>query len=474
MEISEIEIKQIVKRVVEKIEENRKVELNVAEEKVIDSQTSEPGLFNTVDEAVSSAEKAYGQLLLLPVKKRDELIYAIREISRKNIISLANDMEKETGLGRAEDKILKLQVAIEKTPGTEDIKPVAFSGDDGLTLVERAPFGVVASITPVTNPVETIICNSIGFIAGGNAAVFNPHPGSKYVCAKIIRLINEAIISAGGPANLLNTIIEPTISTAKELMHHKTVKLLVVTGGGGVVAEAMSSGKKVIAAGPGNPPVVVDETADITEAAKFIVLGASTDNNIICVLEKEIIAVDSIADVLKAEMIKNKSYELKNDDIKKLEKVIVEDNQPNKKFIGKNASYILKQIDIDVADDIRLIIAEVEEMHPFVQLEMLMPVIGFVRVRNVNEAIETAKRCEHGYKHTAVMHSKNIDNLSKMAKMIETTIFVKNASSLAGIGYTGEGYTSFTIAGPTGEGLTSAKTFTRERICVLKDHFRII
>lgn len=474
MEISETEIKRIIEQVVEKIKINQKESRFASDQKVKIDKTMEPGLFTNINDAVSSAEKAFEQFHLLSLKKREGFISAMREIARKNIKSLAEDVKEETGLGRVEDKILKLQLAIEKTPGTEDIKPFIFSGDDGLTLVERAPFGVVASITPVTNPVETIINNGIGFVASGNASVFNPHPNSKNVCTKIVKLLNEAIISAGGPPNLINTIVDPTIESAKELMNHSSIKLLVVTGGIGVVNEAMRSGKKVIAAGPGNPPVVVDETADIPKTAQFIVKGASTDNNIICVVEKEIIAVDSIADKLKEEMLKNNAYEIKGYDIKRLENLVVDGDYPNKKYIGKDASYILKQIGKNVDDNMRLIIAEVDEMHPFVQIEMIMPVIGFVRVRNVDEAIDMAKRCEHNFKHTAVMHSKNIDNLSKMAKVINTTIFVKNASSLSGLGYEAEGYTSFTIAGPTGEGLTSAKTFTRERRCVLKDYFRIV
>ncbi|MFC1558877.1 aldehyde dehydrogenase family protein [candidate division KSB1 bacterium] len=470
MEINEADIKQIVERVIEKVAKQKKPEI-----KPLGSDCeNEYGLFKTVEEAVKSAEKAFLELHRIPLEKRDNIIAAMRDISRNNIESLAEDMEKETGLGRAEDKKLKLKLAIEKTPGTEDIKPVVYSGDNGLTLIERAPYGVIGSITPVTNPVETIINNSIGFVASGNSAVFNAHPGSKRVSAKIIGLLNKAIQTAGGPANLLCGVLEPEIESAKELMQNDSIRLLVVTGGEGVVKEAMKSGKKVIAAGPGNPPVVVDETADIPKAAQFIMEGASTDNNIICVQEKEIIAVDAVVDELKEELIKNNGYEIKGYNIKKLEKLVVEGNGPNKKFVGKNASVILKGIGINVSDDIRLIIAEVDEMHPFVQNEMLMPVIGLVRMGNVDEAIGMAVRCEHGYRHTAVMHSKNIDNLSKMAKVMDTSIFVKNASSLTGLGHNGEGHTSYTIAGFTGEGLTSAKSFTRERRCVLKDHFRII
>ena len=472
MEINEVEIKQIIERVVEKIKENQR-ECPSVESKII-SDEAQPGLFISINDAVSAAEEAYENLQTIPLKKRESMIVAMREISRENIETLAEDMFNETGLGRADDKVNKLKLVIEKTPGTEDIKPNVFSGDNGLTLVERAPFGVVASITPVTNPVETIINNGIGFVAAGNAAVFNPHPNSKNVCAKIIRLLNEAIMSADGPPNLLSSIIDPTIESAKELMCHRKIKLIVVTGGAGVVKEAMKSGKKVIAAGPGNPPVVVDETADLEDAAKYIVQGAYTDNNIICALEKEVIAVNSITDQLKTEIMKNKAYEIKGDDIRKLADLVVDGEHPNKDYVGKDASYILKQIGKNVDDDIRLIIAEVDEMHPFIQIEMLMPVLGIVRVNNVNEAIDTAKRCEHGFKHSAVMHSKNIDNLSKMAKVMNTAIFVKNASSLSGLGYQAEGYTSYTIASQTGEGLTSAKSFTRERRCVLKDSFRII
>lgn len=470
MEISEVEIKQIVERVIEKVREQKTSDIKPDNGNV----ENKSGLFETVPEAVASAEKAFEELHRIPLEKRDCIITAMRNISREHIASLAEDMEKETGLGRAEDKKIKLGIAIEKTPGTEDIKPVVYTGDNGLTLIERAPYGVIGSITPVTNPVETIINNGIGFVASGNTAVFNPHPGSKKVCARIISLLNDAVQSAGGPPNLLCGIIDPTIETAKELMNNDSVRLLVITGGEGVVKEAMKSGKKVIAAGPGNPPVLVDETADVSEAAKFIVLGASTDNNVICVQEKEIITVDSIADNLRNELMMNGGYEIKGYDIKRLENLVVDGKGPNKKYVGKDASVILKEIGKETDNKVRLIFAEVEESHPFVQNEMLMPVIGLVRVANVNEGIDVAKRCEHNFKHTAVMHSKNIDNLSRMARVMDTSIFVKNASSLSGLGYNGEGYTSFTIAGCTGEGLTTAKTFTRERKCVLKDHFRII
>jgi acyl-CoA reductase-like NAD-dependent aldehyde dehydrogenase len=293
-----------------------------------------------------------------------------------------------------------------------------------------------------------------------------------------MELIDEVIVASGGPRGCLTTVAQPTIDTAQGLMKHPGVRLLVVTGGPAVVKTAMASGKKVIAAGPGNPPVVVDETADIEQAAQGIIDGASLDNNIVCIAEKEIIAVEAIADDLKRAMQKKGAVLLSPHQIRQLEKVVIDwesgGKYPNKNFVGKNASVILEQVGVNVGPETRLVFCEVEESHPFVQVELLMPLIPLVRVRNVDEAIEMAKRVEHGNGHTAVMYSKNIDHLHRMAKEINTSIFVKNAPSYAGLGLGGEGFTSFTIASPTGEGLTTSRTFSRIRRCTLKDHFRIV
>jgi acyl-CoA reductase-like NAD-dependent aldehyde dehydrogenase len=405
----------------------------------------------------------------------------MRQAIREHAASLAQMCVEETGLGRYEDKLNKNLLAANKTPGVEILQPLAYSGDCGLTLTERAPYGVIAAITPVTNPIATIVCNSIGMLAGGNAVVFNPHPNARKISLRIIQLLNEAIIEAGGPANLLTSVEQPTIQTAQTLMKHPGIRLLVVTGGPGVVRVAMQSGKKVIAAGPGNPPVVVDETADLPKAASHIVAGASFDNNIVCVLEKEIIAVDRIADELKAEMKKVGAYEVNPWQIKRLKALIIkQDNGPgkqgviNKAYVGKDAGFILSKIGLEAKEGVKLILAEVDREHPFFWTEQLMPVMPLVRVKDVDEAIGLAKAVEQGNGHTAVMHSRNIDALSKMARTINTTIFIKNGPSYAGLGFCGEGYTSFTIASPTGEGLTTAINFTRERRCTLVDSFRII
>lgn len=313
-------------------------------------------------------------------------------------------------------------------------------------------------------------------IAGGNSVVFGPHPAATKISQLTITILNEAIMEAGGPANLLSCALKPSIETAQILFTHPDIRLLVVTGGPAVVAAAAKSGKKYIAAGPGNPPVVVDETADLRKAARDIVAGATLDNNILCIAEKEIIVVESVADELKRHLLNNAVYEASAREIMQLEKIAIDPKThgPNRKYVGKNPSVILEAIGVRVTDDIRMILCETTPDHPFVQEEMLMPIVPMVRVRDVHAAVELAVQCEHGYHHTAVMHSKNLDNLHLMATKCNCSIFVKNGPSYAGLGFGGEGPTTFTIASPTGEGITTARTFTRDRRCVLVDYFRIV
>lgn len=432
------------------------------------------GCFNNIEEAIHAAGKALLEYKTIPIEQRKKIIAAIREICTENVEQIARLAVEDTGLGRYEDKLKKNELAINKTPGIEDLEPITFTGDNGLTILEHAPYGLIGSITPCTNPSETIISNTIAMIAGGNAVAFNPHPSAKKISVLTISLINKAIISAGGPPNLITTVINPTIQSAQTLMKHPKINLLVVTGGPAVVDAAMQSGKKVIAAGPGNPPVVVDETADIDKAGRDIVMSASTDNNIICLIEKNIIATKACADALKKALVKHGAVELNNYQAKQLEKIILQDGHPNKNWVGKDIQLILQQIGLQVDPSKRLAFVETDANHPFAKLELLMPVLPFIRANDVDEAIEIAYQLEDGCFHTSVMHSKNVEHLHKMAVKMNTSIFVKNGPALAGLGIEGEGPASFTIASPTGEGVTTARHFTRIRRCVLSGYFRIV
>ncbi len=439
------------------------------------------GVYDTVDVCVTAAAAAFRNLGAASLAKRGEIIVAIRDAMRTHGDELARLAWEETGLGRYEDKIIKNSLVTEKTPGTEALRPETTTGDDGLTLMEWAPFGVIGAITPTTNPTSTIICNTIGMLAAGNSVVFNVHPGAARCSMAAVRLINRAIVAAGGPADLVTAVSRPTIESATELMQHQGVDLLVVTGGPGVVQAAMKSGKRAVCAGPGNPPVVVDETADIAKAGRDIVFGAGFDNNIICVDEKEVFVVAQVADELIAAMRGSGAYVAGQAEISRLENEIFAENRGprthgvvNKDLVGKNAGEILGRIGVTADPQTRLIVAEVSEDHPLVWTEQLMPVLPIVRVPDVERGIALAKEAEHGFGHSASMHSRDIEALSRMARVINTSIFVKNGPIMAGLGAGGEGHTSFTIASPTGEGLTYPVSFSRRRRCVMVDHFRIV
>jgi acyl-CoA reductase-like NAD-dependent aldehyde dehydrogenase len=434
------------------------------------------GVFDDMDRAIDAAHVAFAQHERASLETRARVIEAMRACGRRENEYLSRAAVEETGLGRVDHKLKKNSLVIEKTPGLEILRPVAYSGDHGLMLTERAPYGVIGAITPTTNPTETIICNAIGMIAGGNSVVFNVHPGAKGVSNYLVGKLNEAIVAAGGPPNLVCSMVDPTIESAQSLMRHKGIRLLVVTGGPAVVREAMNSGKRAIAAGPGNPPVVVDETADLQRAAQGVVDGGSLDNCIVCTAEKEVIAVAEIADLLKRYMREKGAFEVTGQYVERLKKLVVADDgqHPIKEWVGKDATKIADAIGLKVPANTQVLFVESDEHSPFVQAELLMPVLGFVRVPTADDAIAMAKRVEHGFGHTAAMYSTNIDNLHKMARTINTSIFTKNAPTFAGLGLGGEGYTSFTIASPTGEGLTNAIHFTRERRCTLVDAFRIV
>ena len=439
------------------------------------------GIFPTVEAAVNAAWDAHQQYREMGLDRRFVVVDRIREAMRENAERLARHAWEETGLGRPEDKTLKNLLVTNKTPGPEDLEPQTWSGDRGLTVTEWAPFGVVAAITPTTNPTATIINNTIAVVSAGNGLVFNVHPNAKAVSVETVRLINRCITDAGGPPNLVTCIPEPTLETAQELMAHPRARLLLVTGGPGVVKAALATQKRAITAGPGNPPVVVDETANLDLAGREIVRGASFDNNVICTDEKEVIAVASIADALIESMCAHGGVLVDESKLSRLEQVIFkelgEPNKPGKinpQWIGKNAGAILRQVGIAASEDTRLAVVPVPTHHSLVWTEQMMPVMPVARVANVDLAIDLAVRAEHGFGHTAAIYSQSVDTITKMARAINVSIFTANGPTLAGLGQGGEGYTSFSIASPTGEGMTRPRSFSRERRLAVAGGLRIV
>ena len=470
MPISEEELKKIVAEVVR----------NLAPQAEAASAASPGGpVFDTVDEAVNAAEAAQPVFQDLGLEAREKIIAAMRETSRANARRWAEAAVAETGMGRVADKVLKNLVCADNTPGVEDLRAVAYTGDKGMTLVEYAPFGVVAAITPSTNAVATIISNAIGILSAGNSVVFSPHPAAKGCVADAVRLLDKAIVSAGGPANLITTIAKPTQEATKQLLCHPKGRMNIVTGGPAIVKVAMTAGKacKTIAAGPGNPPIVVDETAVFPDCASEIITGCGFDNNVLCIAEKEVIVTEAArARFLEAMRRDHRAHELTSAQMDQLTKLAILEPGPepkvNRDFIGRNPSVIARAIGLNLSDEVRVLWAEVPNDHPFVVSEQLMPVLPVTVSRDIDTAIELAYSVEGGHHHTAGMYSTNIKNMTKMSRRMACSIFVKNGCTLHGLGL-GEGYASMSIGTPTGDGITKTSHFVRPLQCSVVGDFRI-
>ena len=457
MSVNEQMIQDIVKEVVAKMQISADV-------------TGNHGVFKDMNEAIEAAKKSQKIVAKMSMDQREKIISNIRTKIKENAETFAHMGVQETGMGNVGHKILKHQLVAEKTPGTEDITTTAWSGDRGLTLIEMGPFGVIGAITPCTNPSETVLCNTIGMLAGGNTVVFNPHPAAIKTSIYAVNMLNEASIEAGGPDNIAVTVEKPTMETSAVMMKHKDIPLIAATGGPGVVTAVLSSGKRGIGAGAGNPPALVDETADIRKAAEDIVNGCTFDNNLPCIAEKEIVAVDSIADELMHYMVSEQGcYLASKEEQDALTEVVLKGGKLNRKCVGRDAKTLLGMIGVQVPDNIRCITFEGPKEHPLIAEELMMPILGVVRAKDFDDAVEQAVWLEHGNRHSAHIHSKNVDNITKYAKAIDTAILVKNVPSYSALGFGGEGFCTFTIASRTGEGLTSASTFTKRRRCVMTD-----
>jgi aldehyde dehydrogenase len=439
------------------------------------------GVFEDVDEAVAAATLAQREFERRGLADRRRAIDCIRTICREQADTLGREEYEETRIGRPEHKPDKLRVVGEKTPGVEFLRTEVFSGDYGITLTEFAPFGVIGIVTPVTHSLPTLVGNAISMLAGGNAIVCNPHPSGTRIACKGARLFNQAIRQAIGIDNLITIISNPTLKSANAIFNHHDVRLLCVTGGPGVGRAALRSPKRAIVAGPGNPPVVVDETADLDNAARSIIRGAGYDNNLLCIGEKEVFAVAGIFDELMDAMTRHKAVRLDRRQIDALTVAAFTASSEekgamavNKDLLGQNAAVLAERAGVKVPADTELLFGETEESHPFVEHEQMMPFVPFVRCRDVDTAIALAKKYEHGFKHTAIIHSRNVDTITRMGREMDVSLFVQNGPSMASLGSGGEGYLSFSIATPTGEGVTTPLTFCRQRRSTTVGSLRVV
>jgi len=440
------------------------------------------GVFQDANEACAAAHAGFLQLKQKGMTARAKVVEIVKAMAEANAVEWGKVELEETRIGRLDHKIEKLKI-IKLVPGVEWLHPDGRSGDHGIMLEEYTPFGVVAAITPSTHSIPTLSGNIVNIVAAGNGVVFNAHPSAARCAALAVREYNRAIERETGIANLVTIVEQPTLDSFKAICNHEAVRLLCVTGGPAVVKAAMQTGKRAICAGPGNPPVLVDDTACMTRAAKAIIQGAAYDNNLLCIGEKEVFVLESVADRLMSEMEKAGAVRLSSPQLDQLTKAAFTFKEGhgagcpepvvNKALIGKDAAVLAKEAGVKVPEKTELLFAETGRDHAFVKEEQMMPFVPIVRVKSVEEGIEAAREAEHNYKHTSIIHSHDVEHMTAMARALDTTLFVKNGPCMAGLGLGGEGYLSYSIATPTGEGVTNPKTFTRVRRCVMVDNLRI-
>ena len=488
MQLNEELIRQVVSQVLAEVGPPPKIDaLPVGQRSEFDgtgthrpTQPTPWGVFQCVDRAVAAAREAFEQLARRPISDRERVIWHIRELCREEAEELGRLEMQETGVGRLEHKIEKLKVLADHVPGTEFLQSQCFSGDHGLTVIERAPFGVIGAITPVTHSFPTLAANAISMIAAGNTVVCNPHPSGKRIAAEGVRRLNRRIAADTGLHNLICVMEEPSIESADAIFAHRDIAMICVTGGPAVARAALRSGKRAVVAGPGNPPVVVDETADLDRAARSIIEGASYDNNLLCIGEKEIFVVQSVFEPLMQAFVRHGAVRLDGRQVDRLTAAAITrvgDDQhlaAAKEFIGKDAAHLAGAAGATAADETRLLVGETDHEHPFVTVEQMMPFVPVVPCADVDQAIDLARRYEHGFRHTSLIHSNSVRNMTRMGQLLDTTLFVKNGPCTAGNGIGGEGYFSYSIAGPTGEGITTPLTFTRERRCAMVENLWIL
>ncbi len=434
------------------------------------------GIFSTVNNAIYSVKMAYERYAALSLEDREEIIDGIRKKLNENVEVIATLAVTETGMGNIADKKTKLVAAINKTPGLEDLITEVKTGDRGMTLYELSAFGVICTVEPVTSPAASVINHVIGMLSAGNAVFVCPSPRAVKTSNYVTSLISNAIVEICGIDNLVVSLDESNISMIQEVMHHPDIDMIVCNAGEAAMKGALACGKKVIGEGAANTVALVDETADIEKAAFDIVSSASFDNNLIHTSEKAVVAVTSIADALERSLEKNNAFIVRDtEQMLQLSAVLLrEDMKPRRKWIGKSAGEILDAAGIAHQDNVKLIIVNTIEQHPFVINEMRIPLLPFIRVEDYENGLRLMLEIEQRYKHTAALHSTSIDRLNEAAKKLQTAVFVKNGPSIAGVGLLiPNNNFAMTVANTTGEGVLTARHFTRRRKCMLTNGFSI-
>ncbi len=475
VDINETQLEDLVETVVRQIvsQTTGTIQSPVVQEK------GDWGVFDDMNDAIEAAHEAFFSFKERSLQCKIKITDAVRQMAMDHKEELSKLTVEETTMGRVDHKIAKYENASKNSPGAEYLQPKAWSGKNGLALDEYAPFGVIGNITPSTHPGPVLINNIIIQLIGGNTIAFNAHPATKKVCAKVIQLANQYMVKAGAPKNLVTCVKEPTLETAEILFAHEKVDLLSVTGGPQVVDLASTYPKKVIAAGPGNPPVLIDETADLGLAAKEITASASFDNNILCIAEKEIFVVDSVYEEFMTQMEEAGNKRLCVKEMNKLADKALQKSGKHwligRDYVGKSAKVLAEAIGINLSDSVPLLIGETDRDHPWVVAEQMTCCIPVIRVRDFEDGLQASIKAEHRFRHTASVFTRDMDRATKYTRTMDCTVNVINGGTLRGNGGDlGEAYFSHTIATPTGEGISTPLDFVRKRRIMTHPSFRFV
>lgn len=398
---------------------------------------------NEVDELVAKGQKALEAFMDYDQETIDNIVKEMALAGLNEHMRLAKLAVEETKRGVYEDKIIKNLFATEYIyHGIKYDKTVGvIREDDNEGIVEIAePVGVVAGVTPVTNPTSTTMFKSLIAIKTRNPIIFAFHPSAQQSSKEAAKVLLEAAIRAGAPENCIQWIEAPSMEKTDYLMKHPGISLILATGGSGMVKAAYSSGKPALGVGPGNVPCYIEKSAKIKRAVNDLILSKTFDNGMICASEQAVIIDEEVYDAVKQELIANNCYFLTEEEKKKVEKYVMrETGGVNPAVVGQSANKISEAAGVSVPENTKILIAESVKVGPEEPLsgEKLSPVLACFKVKNSKEGIQRALEMLHynGMGHSAVIHSQNEEVIREYGrKMKAGRVIVNQPSSQGAIG----------------------------------------
>lgn len=394
-----------------------------------------------IDQLVANAQKALEEYMKLDQEQVDKIVHAMALAGLDNHMPLAKLAYEETGRGVMEDKIIKNMFASEYI--WHDIKYAKTVGivdeNDMEGYVEVAePVGVVAGVTPVTNPTSTTIFKSMICAKSRDPIIFGFHPSAQKCSAEAAKIVRDAAIAAGAPENCIQWIETPSIEATNALMNHPGVALVLATGGAGMVKAAYSTGKPALGVGPGNVPCYIEKSANLERACTDLMLSKTFDNGMICASEQAVIVDECLADDFERIMKENNCYFLNKEETKKVSDYVINPQKQavNSAVVGKPASWIAEQAGVKVPNKTKILIALLPDVGPEYPLsrEKLSPVLAYFKVKDWHQGFEYAQKMLNlgGLGHSAVIHSTNNDLITLYGETMKVGRVISNSPSSQG------------------------------------------